>query len=47
MQDDSEVALMNVESARQAKRCTNAYMEQNPGQLKLVAGSVGKGILIC
>jgi len=41
-QDDTEVAMMNVESARLAKRCTGTFMEQNPGQLKLVAGAIGR-----
>jgi len=41
LQDDAEVAIMNVESVRLAKRCAAAYMQQNPGSVKLVAGALG------
>ncbi|KAF5838938.1 Homocysteine S-methyltransferase [Dunaliella salina] len=41
LQDDAEVAIMNVESVRLAKRCATAYMQQNPGSIKLVAGALG------
>jgi len=45
-QDDAEIALLNVEAARLAKRCANAYMEQNPDSFKLVAGAIGEGMKV-
>ena len=36
-----EVADINREAARLAKKCTAKYMEEHPGEVKFVAGAIG------
>lgn len=36
-----EVQLINTEAAKLAKKCTERYMKQHPGERKFVAGAIG------
>jgi 5-methyltetrahydrofolate--homocysteine methyltransferase len=41
LQASEEVALINREAAKLAKKCTARYMEMHPGEVKFVAGAIG------
>ena len=36
-----QVRAINIEAARLAKKCTQAWMAQHPGDVKFVAGAIG------
>jgi hypothetical protein len=41
LQAVEEVAYINKEAARLAKKCTKLYMDEHPGEVKFVAGAIG------